>query len=123
VISTRPFAIHAAGVFGVAGATVVRVVDGQIAEVGGVEVVRDSDALVDGGGGWLLPGLVDAHVHLGPGTARLAAMHGVTTVVDQFSTAELLVDERRRPVTMTSSRSSGGLGWSTNASAAIACTP
>lgn len=96
VISRGPFVIHAAGVFGVAGATVVRVVDGDIAGVGGVEVVRDGDALVDGGDGWLLPGLVDAHVHLGPGTARLAALHGVTTVVDQFSTAELLVDERRR---------------------------
>lgn len=93
---TRPFAIRAAGVFGAADATVVRVVDGRIAAVGGPAVVEDGDAIIDGCAGWLLPGLVDAHVHLGPGTARLAALHGVTTVVDQFSTADLLVDELER---------------------------
>lgn len=93
---TRPFAVRAAGVFGAAEATVVRVAAGLIAAVGGPEVVEAGDLVIDGGRGWLLPGLTDAHVHLGPGTARLAALQGVTTVVDQFSTADLLVEELRR---------------------------
>lgn len=38
---------------------------------------------VDGAGGWLLPGLVDAHVHVtSPADLELFAAHGITTVLD-----------------------------------------
>ncbi|GAA4784053.1 hypothetical protein GCM10023200_17010 [Actinomycetospora chlora] len=45
---------------------------------------RDGD--VDGRGMTLLPGLVDAHVHLrGAGNLGQDLRHGVTTVLDMFS--------------------------------------
>ena len=45
---------------------------------------RDGD--VDGRGATLLPGLIDAHVHLrGVGNLGQALRHGVTTVLDMFS--------------------------------------
>ncbi|ETK36950.1 amidohydrolase family protein [Microbispora sp. ATCC PTA-5024] len=78
----------------VAEATHVRVVDGRVDAVGGAAVARPGDDLVDGRGGTLLPGLVDAHVHLLPGCAQLAACFGVTTLIDQFSKPEVIEPER-----------------------------
>ena len=40
---------------------------------------------MEGHGGTLLPGLIDAHVHLLPGAPRQALSFGVTTVLDMFS--------------------------------------
>ena len=55
--------------------------------------------VIDGAGGVLLPGLIDAHVHLdGPGALAELAGYGVTTVLDMASvpeeTAALAAGER-----------------------------
>ena len=57
------------------------VIDGRrIAQVGG-DVPRGSE-VVDGRGGTLLPGLIDAHVHSAPGSLALALRFGVTTELE-----------------------------------------
>jgi imidazolonepropionase-like amidohydrolase len=64
------------------GVATVTVEDGLVTAVEPGE--RDGD--VDGRGGTLLPGLIDAHVHLrGAGNLGQALRHGVTTVLDMFS--------------------------------------
>jgi len=64
------------------GVATVTVEDGRVTAVEPGE--RDGD--VDGRGATLLPGLVDAHVHLrGAGNLGQAVRHGVTTVLDMFS--------------------------------------
>ena len=56
------------------GATRVLVVDGRITAVGGEEVVApDGAEVVDAGGRTVMPGLVDAHVHVTAATADLSA--------------------------------------------------
>ncbi|MEV6284925.1 amidohydrolase family protein [Kribbella sp. NPDC051770] len=76
-----------------ADGTHLRVAGGRIAAVGGAEIVQPDDVLVDGAGGTLLPGLIDAHVHLLPGSAQLSATFGVTTIIDQFSKPEVFRPE------------------------------
>lgn len=45
--------------------------------------------VIDGTGGVLLPGLIDAHVHLdGPAQLPALARHGVTTALDMASVPE-----------------------------------
>ncbi|MFC0623312.1 amidohydrolase family protein [Kribbella deserti] len=73
--------------------THLRVADGRIDAIGNAEIVRPGEQLVDGSGATLLPGLIDAHVHLLPGSAQLAATFGVTTIIDQFSKPEVFVPE------------------------------
>ncbi|WP_222709729.1 hypothetical protein [Microbispora sp. CSR-4] len=94
----QPFTIAGVRVFGgrglISGVTHVRVSDGRIAAVGNESVTRPGDEVIDGSGGTLLPGLVDAHVHLLPGCTQLAALFGVTTVVDMFSKPEIIDPER-----------------------------
>ncbi|KAB8180154.1 amidohydrolase family protein [Microbispora catharanthi] len=94
----QPFTIAGVRVFSggglIPGVTHVRVRDGRIAAVGNESVTRPGDAVVDGSGGTLLPGLVDAHVHLLPGCTQLAAVFGVTTVIDMFSKSETIDPER-----------------------------
>lgn len=68
----------------------VRVVDGRIEAVGGPELVAAGDIVVEAGGATLLPGLIDAHLHLLPGTAHQAVTFGVTTGIDQFSKPEVI---------------------------------
>ncbi|MBN1097929.1 hypothetical protein JKP76_19070 [Blastococcus sp. TML/C7B] len=80
-------------------ATCVRVVEGRIDAIGTPPAAASGDAVVDGGGGTLLPGLIDAHVHLLPGCTQLAATFGVTTVVDQFSKPEVIDPERAAATT------------------------
>ncbi|MCF6745536.1 amidohydrolase [Blastococcus sp. KM273128] len=75
-------------------ATSLRVVGGRIDAIGTPSIAASGDAVIDGGGGTLLPGLIDAHVHLLPGCTQLAATFGVTTVVDQFSKPEVIDPER-----------------------------
>jgi imidazolonepropionase-like amidohydrolase len=54
--------------------------------------------LVDGEGGVLLPGLIDAHVHLdGPGRLAELARHGVTTALDMASVPEETAARRGIP--------------------------
>ncbi|GAA3514862.1 amidohydrolase family protein [Actinocatenispora rupis] len=56
-------------------------VDGtRIVGVGG-DAPRDCE-IVDGSGGTLLPGLIDAHVHSAPGSLALALRFGVTTELE-----------------------------------------
>lgn len=84
----------------------------------GVRVFRDGafgdpeDVLIDGSvigtsaeaegalesGGWLLPGLIDAHVHiLGEETLATFASFGVTTVLDMANPSALTTPLRGRP--------------------------
>ncbi|MFF1820934.1 amidohydrolase family protein [Kribbella sp. NPDC058245] len=70
----------------------LRVEDGRITAIGGPGIAQAGDELVHGG--TLLPGLIDAHVHLVPGATRLAARYGVTTLIDQFSPPDLIAAER-----------------------------
>ncbi|WP_245617449.1 amidohydrolase family protein [Amycolatopsis taiwanensis] len=67
------------------GHTAVRLAGGLIEAVGGPELLQAGDERVDGHGGTLLPGLIDAHIHLLPGAPRQALSFGVTTVLDMFS--------------------------------------
>ena len=64
---------------------------------------RDDEAadVIDGGGGFVLPGFIDCHVHLyGPDTLTALAGHGVTTALDMSSPAPLVRSLRgRRGVT------------------------
>jgi len=54
--------------------------------------------VVDGGGGFLLPGFIDCHVHLyGPETLTALATYGVTTALDMSSPAPLVRALRGRP--------------------------
>jgi imidazolonepropionase-like amidohydrolase len=74
-------------------ARTIRVEDGHIAEVGSLGM-RESDAgVIDARGGTILPGLIDAHVHLLPGSLRQAATFGVTMLIDQFSKPDLVASE------------------------------
>ncbi|MFD0535389.1 hypothetical protein ACFQY7_18180 [Actinomadura luteofluorescens] len=79
---------------GVLEATHARIADDRIDAVGDASVQGADDVLVDGRGGTLLPGLIDAHVHLLPGCTQLAAVFGVTTLIDQFSKPEVIEPER-----------------------------
>ncbi|WP_329408237.1 amidohydrolase family protein [Nocardia vinacea] len=65
--------------------TAVRLAGGLIEAIGGLELLRAGDQHVEGHGGTLLPGLIDAHIHLLPGAPRQALSFGVTTVLDMFS--------------------------------------
>lgn len=58
--------------------------DGRIVSVGGP--VPDDAEVVDGSGGTLLPGLIDAHVHTNPGALALALTFGVTTELEMQGT-------------------------------------
>jgi imidazolonepropionase-like amidohydrolase len=76
--------------------TNVRVFDGGrlvpgVVVVEGATIVSDPTGahVIDGHGGVLLPGLIDAHVHLdGPGRLAALASHGVTTALDMASVPE-----------------------------------
>jgi imidazolonepropionase-like amidohydrolase len=72
----------------------LRIADGRITAIGGPEIAQPGDTLIDGRNQTALPGLIDAHVHLAPGCTRLAAMFGVTTLIDQFSVPEVIDAER-----------------------------
>ena len=73
--------------------TSIRVEDGLIAELGSLRLSESDPGVIDARGGTLLPGLIDAHVHLLPGSLRQAATFGVTTLIDQFSKPDLTASE------------------------------
>lgn len=68
----------------------VRVSQGLVEAVGGSELLRADIPSVDTGGGILLPGLIDSHVHLLPGAPQQAVTFGVTTIIDQFSKPDVI---------------------------------
>src|SRR5512136_913597 len=64
--------------------------NGVIAAVGRHLSVPGGAALVEGSGRTLLPGLIDAHVHvLKPDDLRTALAFGVTTELDMFTSHAL----------------------------------
>lgn len=75
-------------------ASAVRVADSRIVAIGDSSIARPGDELVAADAGFLMPGLIDAHVHLLPGAAHLAALFGVTTLIDQFSKPDIVASER-----------------------------
>lgn len=75
-------------------ATHVRVENGTITAVGDSSITQEADVRIDGRGEVLMPGLIDSHVHLLPGSTQLAAIFGVTTVIDMFSKPEIIEPER-----------------------------
>lgn len=62
--------------------------------IGNASIARRDDELINAADGFRMPGLIDAHVHLLPGAADLAAQFGVTTLIDQFSKPGLVTSER-----------------------------
>lgn len=106
--AAQPFVIKADRIFNgtaVLTGTHVRVDRGLVDAVGEQEIIRAGDVVIDGEGGTLLPGLIDAHVHLAPECTVLAAQFGVTTLVDQFSKPDLIAAERT--AVLTSRRGDG----------------
>ncbi len=87
--------------------TAVTVENGLIAAVGDDTARPGGSQLIDGSGGVLLPGLIDAHVHLdGPDRLDLLASYGVTTALDMASLPEETSALRGLPGT-TDIRSAG----------------
>jgi len=90
--------------------TAVRIAAGVVQACGGSEIQVNGDDIVDGGGGTLLPGFIDAHVHLLPGVLQQALTFGVTTELDLFSKPDLLArasKEARGDAAAADLRSSG----------------
>ncbi|MFB9467139.1 amidohydrolase family protein [Streptomyces cinereospinus] len=96
----------------------VRVFDGRrlteprTVVIDGGTVSRDTRTAgartVDGTGMTLLPGLIDAHVHLhGPDTLARLAAHGVTTALDMATWPPQLLADLRRVPGLTDIRSAG----------------
>lgn len=97
----------------------VRVFDGEVLTAERTVVIQDGridtatssangDTVVDGHGGTLLPGLIDAHIHLhGPENLDQCAQWGVSTALDMACRPPAFVDSLRgRPAT-TDIRSAG----------------
>lgn len=88
----------------------MRIVDGLIDECSAASAARDGDEIVDARGGTLFPGLIDAHVHLAPGALRQSLTFGVTTVLDMFSTPDVVAaagEQARVRADVADVRSSG----------------
>ncbi len=76
----------------------VLIVDGAIARVGGRTLEAADAEVIDGRGLTLLPGLLDAHVHLpdqAEAACRQALRLGVTTQLDMTSVGERLKEVKR----------------------------
>ncbi|HLI43702.1 MAG TPA: amidohydrolase family protein [Acidimicrobiales bacterium] len=97
--------------------TNVRVFDGQgLSElttvvIDGAKIGTDQSGAhtVNGAGGTLLPGLIDAHIHLGTGTGVLEALSaaGITTALDMAAWPPSLVNQHRHCSGVTDIRSAG----------------
>ena len=70
------------------GVATVLVRDGRIQQLGADLQVPEGYEVVDGSGGTLLPGLIDAHVHAWGDAQRDAARFGVTTAFDMHGMPE-----------------------------------
>jgi predicted amidohydrolase YtcJ len=78
--------------------TSVRFADGRITKCSVASAAQEGDEVIDAGGGTVLPGLIDAHVHLVPGALAQSLTFGVTTVLDMFSKPDLVARSRPAPV-------------------------
>lgn len=78
----------------VADASVVVVEDGTIAEVG--HEAPEGVEKIDGAGGTLLPGLIDAHTHTDEDGLRTALSFGVTTELDMMSVPDAMEPVRKK---------------------------
>ena len=82
------------------------VIDGAV--IGASLADRDSARVVDGRGGVLLPGLIDAHIHLTDETTlHEFAAYGITTVLDMGTWPAALVTSLRLMPGVADIRSSG----------------
>ena len=68
----------------------VLVADGVIEEVSETEITATADATVDTSGKTLMPGLIDAHVHITAATPNLAALEAMPVSYVSHWTARLL---------------------------------
>jgi imidazolonepropionase-like amidohydrolase len=67
------------------------VIDGtRIVAAGANVAVPKNSKVIDGDGKTLLPGLIDAHTHIFPGSLERALRFGVTTEMDMFTSLRLL---------------------------------
>ncbi|MGH9016339.1 MAG: amidohydrolase family protein, partial [Acidimicrobiales bacterium] len=76
--------------------TSVRFADGLITTCSVAPAAREGDDVIDAGGGTVLPGLIDAHVHLVPGALAQSLTFGVTTVLDMFSHPDLVAGAKEQ---------------------------
>jgi imidazolonepropionase-like amidohydrolase len=76
--------------------TSVRFADGLITECSAASAAQDGDEVIDAAGGTVLPGLIDAHVHLVPGALAQSLTFGVTTVLDMFSKPGLVASAKEQ---------------------------
>ena len=66
--------------------TDIAIRDGRISTIGQNLPIPEGAQVVDGAGNSLLPGLIDAHVHVtSPGDLKTAISFGVTTCLDMFT--------------------------------------
>lgn len=72
----------------------VLVENGRIVRVGQSLTAPSGAEVVDGAGRTLLPGLIDAHTHVWPGSLEAALAFGVTTELDMFADAAAARDFR-----------------------------
>jgi len=80
------------------------VIDGTRIVAAGTNVAVPAGAtVIDGSGKTLLPGLIDSHTHIFPGSLERALRFGVTTEMDMFTALRLLnplrAEQARGPVT------------------------
>lgn len=97
--ASNSFAIRGVRVFDgrdVMPAANVVVRDGRIAAVGKAVAIPDDVPVRDGHGKTLLPGLIDAHVHVFDRARRDALRFGVTTELDMFSDCHQLPEAKRQ---------------------------
>jgi imidazolonepropionase-like amidohydrolase len=76
--------------------TSVRFADGRITKCSVASAAQEGDEVIDAGGGTVLPGLIDAHVHLVPGALAQSLTFGVTTVLDMFSKPGLVASAKEQ---------------------------
>jgi imidazolonepropionase-like amidohydrolase len=76
--------------------TSVRFADGLITTCSAASAAHEGDEVIDAGGGTVLPGLIDAHVHLFPGALAQSLTFGVTTVLDMFSTPDVVARAKQQ---------------------------
>src|SRR5258708_5074595 len=105
-LSAQPTAITNVRLFDgtkvVPHATVV--IEGTRIVAAGAKVAVPAGAtVIDGNGKTLLPGLIDSHTHVFPGTLERALRFGVTTEMDMFTSLRMLnplrAEQAKGPVT------------------------